>query len=233
MRDSINDWEIALKSASGRPAYTIKKALIEMRKDQYVIKQAYQKPIILTKITHNSNNYIKLEDKSFMDECGNVHIDGISLMDPKVVSAVLCNYSRLKQESQGHSEGDSLYLIQHFEEVCDKALEDFPLYMKIVECKIDGLQNTEIQNILYEQFGIKHSLEYISSLWRNKIPKLIAQTAKEDFITWGYNKKDLPMKKCSKCGQLKPAHNDFFSKNKTSKDSFYSICKKCRNKKRG
>jgi hypothetical protein len=30
-----------LKTSSGKEAYTIKKALIEMRKDQYVIKQAY------------------------------------------------------------------------------------------------------------------------------------------------------------------------------------------------
>nr|DAG20838.1 MAG TPA: meiotic chromosome segregation protein [Caudoviricetes sp.] len=41
------------------------------------------------------------------------------------------------------------------------------------------------------------------------------------------------MKKCSKCGQVKPANNLFFSKNKTSKDNWYSICKRCRNKKRG
>ena len=39
-------------------------------------------------------------------------------------------------------------------------------------------------------------------------------------------------KKCSRCGQMKPAHNRFFSKNSTSKDGWYSICKCCRNKKK-
>jgi hypothetical protein len=102
-----------------------------------------------------------------------------------------------------------------------------------MELKIDGEQNIDIQTALQVEFDIKHSLEYISSLWRNKIPKLIAQAAKEDFIIWQYKLNNLPMKKCSRCGQFKPAHNDFFSKNKTSKDGWYSMCKCCRNKKRG
>ena len=105
--------------------------------------------------------------------------------------------------------------------------------MRIVECKIDKMQNTEIQAILQKEFGIKHSLEYISSLWRNKIPKLIAQEAENEFIEFEFKKKGLPFKKCSKCGQSKPAHNNFFSINNTSKDKFYSICKACRNKKKG
>ena len=45
----------------------------------------------------------------------------------------------------------------------------------ILVYKIDGKPNLEIQNLLEEEFGIRHSIEYISSLWRNKIPKLIAQ----------------------------------------------------------
>ena len=32
-------------------------------------------------------------------------------------------------------------------------------------------------------------------------------------------------------GAIKLAHNKFFSKNSSSKDGFYSICKSCRNKK--
>ena len=68
-----------------------------------------------------------------------MHIDGISLMNQDVVSAVLCNYSKLKQDSFDRFNSDTYYLVQAFEQVCDKALADYPLYMKLVECKIDGL----------------------------------------------------------------------------------------------
>ena len=36
------------------------------------------------------------------------------------------------------------------------------------------------------EFGIKHSLEYISSLWRNKIPKIIASYAEDQLLDYYY-----------------------------------------------
>ena len=123
-------------------------------------------------------------------------------------------------------------MIYDFENICDKALEDYPLYMRIVEYKIDGMQNIDIQEALQLEFGIKHSLEYISSLWRKKIPALIASAAEDQYLDWYYlNVEKGKYKKCSRCGQVKLAHNKYFSKNKTSKDGFYSICKVCRNSK--
>lgn len=233
LRETINVWEGALKRAAGtKQAYMMKKALIEMRKDQYIIKQAYQKPIIPCKLTRSVRTHIPLDDQSYLNG-QEVVVKGISLMDANVVSAILCNYSKLKEDSYDQFEGDTWYLIQLFEEICDKALKDFPIYLRIVELKIDKKQNNEIQEILKNEFGKTYSVEYISSLWRNKIPKLIAEEALKDFLRWQYKQKGYPMKKCSKCGQLKPAHNQFFSKNKTSKDNLYSICKRCRNKKRG
>ena len=154
-------------------------------------------------------------------------------MSPEITSAILCNYSKLRQESYDRFDSDAWYMVRAFDEIAEKALAEFPLYERLVQLKVDGKQNSEIQIELEKEFGIKHSLEYISSLWRNKIPKLIAQKAKEDYLVWYYRKNNLALKKCSRCGQQKPAHNDFFSKNKTSKDGFYSICKCCRNKKRG
>ena len=83
------------------------------------------------------------------------------------------------------------------------------------------------------KYNRKHPVEYISSLWTNKIPKLIAEKAKEKYLIWHYTEKEVgKWKRCSKCKCIKLAHNKFFSKNSTSKDGFYSICKSCRNKKK-
>lgn len=236
LRDSINDWDKALKKSSGKKAFIIKKSLIEMRKDQYIIKQAYRKTIHFNKITKSSQVKPKLTEKAEIKKDKEtkqfeINYDGISLFDYKIVSAILCNYSKLKEDSYDDFTSDTWYLMHDFDRISDKILSKHPVYKRIVECKIDGKQNTYIQEMLYDEFKIKYSSEYISNLWRNKIPKLIAKQAEEEYLIWYWKKNNLPMKKCSKCGQLKPTHNNFFSKNKASKDSFYSICKECRNKK--
>ena len=232
LREAIDAWEAKLKVTEGKDAFTIKKALIEMRKDQYLIKNAYRKPIVPNNITR-SRSYIKLDDETCQfDKEGFPIPEGVSLLDPAVCSAILCNYSRLKQDSWDQFEGDTWYLIYDFDVISEKALKDYPLYERIVEYKIDGLQNIDIQAKIEEEFGIKHSLEYISSLWRNKIPKLIASTAEDEYLEWYYREVEKgKWKRCSRCGEVKLAHNKYFSKNKTSKDGFYSICKCCRNSK--
>ena len=231
LREAIKMWEQKLKTASGRDAFIIKTAIIELRKDQYIIKDAYRKPIIPKNITR-SRHFIPLESDFSFDDEGYVIPEGVSLCDPKVVSAILCNYSLMKQESWGEFEKDLWYLMQEFDEVADAALKDYPLYDRICEYKVDGLQNIDIQEKIQEEFGIKHSVEYISSLWRNKIPKLIASEADDRLLNWYFmNEMKGKYKKCSRCGEIKLAHNKYFSKNKTSKDGFYSICKCCRNSK--
>ena len=231
LREAIKMWEQKLKTASGRDAFIIKTAIIELRKDQYIIKDAYRKPIIPKNITR-SRHFIPLESDFSFDDEGYVIPEGVSLCDPKVVSAILCNYSLMKQESWGEFEKDLWYLMQEFDEVADAALKEYPLYDRICEYKVDGLQNIDIQEKIQEEFGIKHSVEYISSLWRNKIPKLIASEAEDRLLNWYFlNEMKGKYKKCSRCDEIKLAHNKYFSKNKTSRDGFYSICKNCRNSK--
>ena len=231
LREAIKMWEQKLKTASGRDAFIIKTAIIELRKDQYILKDAYRKPIIPKNITR-SKHFTPLESDFSFDDEGYVVPEGVSLCDPKVVSAILCNYSLMKQESWGEFEKDLWYLMQEFDEVADAALKEYPLYDRICEYKVDGLQNIDIQEKIQMEFGIKHSVEYISSLWRNKIPKLIASEAEDRLLNWYFlNEMKGKYKKCSRCGEIKLAHNKYFSKNKTSKDGFYSICKCCRNSK--
>jgi len=182
------------------------------------------------KLIH-SKHIIKLDGEvHFDDETGEITYSGFTFLNPKVCEAVLCNYSRLKEDSWGNFENDTWYMINDFEKICDKALEKYPLYMRIVEYKIDGMPNNDIQLLIQQEFGIKHSVEYISSLWRNKIPKLIASAAEDEWLEFHFtNEERGKFKRCSRCGRMKLAHNKYFSKNKTSKDGFYSICKECRN----
>jgi hypothetical protein len=87
--------------------------------------------------------------------------------------------------------------------------------------------------MIEKEFGYTHSLEYISSLWRNKIPKIIASCATDEWLTWYYTYQEYgKWKKCNRCGEIKLAHKRFFSTNTSSKDGFYSLCKCCRNKKK-
>lgn len=231
LREAIDAWEAKLKVTEGKEAFIIKKALIEMRKDQYIIKDAYRKPIIPKSIIH-SKYYIELEDKTYIADSGEIIPQGVSLIDPKVCSAILCNYSKLKGDSEDAVNSDLRCLLQDFDNIVTIALKKYPIYEKIIIYKIDGISNSEIVDKIQLKFGIKHTPEYISCLWRNKIPKLIANAAEDQWLNWYYlNEQKGMYKKCNRCGQIKLAHNKYFSKNKTSKDSFYSICKECRNKK--
>lgn len=231
LREAIDIWEAKMKRAEGKDAFTIKKSLIEMRKDQYIIKNAYKCPIIPNKLIR-SKAIVQLDETISFDAEGYAVPGGVSLLDPVIVSAVLCNYSFLRQEGHGVYDTDLWYFMESFDEIAEAALKDYPLYEKIVEMKIDKAQNTEIQETIEQEFGVKHSLEYISSLWRNKIPKIIASAAEDQYLDWHYLEEAKgKYKKCSRCGEIKLAHNKYFSKNKTSKDGFYSICKCCRNSK--
>ena len=233
LRDAIVEVEKAEKAAKGKRKFMLKKQLIEMRQDQYVIRNAYRKPIYCINAI-KSFSKLDLSEKITIDEKGEVHSTAlVSLFDPKHVSALLCHYSKLKEDAWSKFASDSYYLMEDLDNLVERTLKDkYPLYYDLLIYKIDGKQNVEIQALLNRDHGIKHSVEYISSLWRNKIPKLLAEQEQEDYLLWHYTMKEKgKWKRCSRCGEIKLAHNRFFSKNKTSKDGFYSICKECRNKK--
>ena len=234
LREAIAEVEKQEKAAKGKRKFLLKKQLIEMRQDQYVIRNVYRKPIYCMNAIKSFSS-LDLSENIQINDKGEVSSDClVSLFDPKHVSALLCHYSRIKEDAWSKFSSDSYYLMEDLDNLIEKTLkEDYPLYYDLLIYKIDGKQNTEIQNLLFTKHGVKHSIEYISSLWRNKIPKLLAEKEQEDYLVWYYTIKEKgKWKRCSRCGQIKLAHNRFFSKNKTSKDGFYSICKKCRNAKK-
>ena len=79
------------------------------------------------------------------------------------------------------------WILADFENLTDAALEEKePMLYDIVIMKIDGLQNQDIRKALQEKYGKTYSIEYISSLFNNKIPKLIADEAEKRELIWYY-----------------------------------------------
>ena len=78
-------------------------------------------------------------------------------------------------------------MMEDLDNLIERTLKDqYPLLYDLLIYKIDGKQNLEIQQLLYADHGVFHSIEYISSLWRNKIPKLLAAEAEKEYLIWYY-----------------------------------------------
>ena len=234
LHEQIQKVEKMAAAATGRRKKLLNEQLIEMRKDQYVIKSAYKKPIYSMNLIRSLPK-IDLSEKITIGEDKLPHSTGlVNFFNEAHVSAILCNYSKIKEDSYEKLHEDARWMLLDFEELADAALkEKYPILYDLMIYKIDGKSNVEIQELLYDNHGVKHTVEYISSLWRKKIPKLIVEEAQKQYLNWHYTFKEKGYwKRCSRCGQIKLGHPFYFSKNNTSKDKLYSICKECRNKKK-
>ncbi len=233
LREQIKKIEAKQKAAKGKQKFLLTKQLIEMRQDQYVLRSAYKPPVTLMKIT-KSLNQINLDEQITIDQNGDpVSNCLISFFNPYHICCLLCNYSKLKEDCWGHFDDDWWYLMEDFDNLTYRALKkDYPVLYDIMIYKIDGMQNKDIVKKIKQDHGITYSIEYLSVVWRKKIPKIIADKAKEEWILWHYTFEEKgKWKRCSRCHQVKLAHPYFFTKNKTAKDGWYSMCKCCRNKK--
>ena len=234
LREEIKKVEIRQRAARGKQKFLLTKQLIEMRQDQYVLKSAYKPPVAMMKVT-KSVNQIDLDEHIVIDENGDPVSDClVSLFDPHHVCCLLCNYSKLKEDCWGHFDSDWWYLMEDFDNLSERALkEDYPILYDIMIYKIDGLQNKDIAARIKQDYDVSYSVEYLSAVWRKKIPKIITDKAKEEWIVWHYTYEEKgKWKRCSRCHEIKLAHPYFFTRNKTAKDGWYSMCKCCRNKKK-
>ena len=221
LKEAIKIVEEAEKKATGKKRFKLKKWLIELHQEQYVVKDSYKPTMTTMGASVKNLTKVDLVENITINDKGEPESDCvITFFKPEHICALLCNYSALKQDCWGKFSWDFWYLMQDLDNLIEKTLRDnYPLYYKLLIYKIDGKSNAEIQFLLQQEFNLTYTVEYLSSLWRNKIPKLLSEKAKEDYLVWHYTYEEYgKWKKCSRCGEIKLAHNRFFSKNNTSKD---------------
>jgi hypothetical protein len=145
LREEIKKIEAQQRAARGKRKFLLTQQLKEMRKDQYILKSAYKPPVVSLNIT-KSLNQIDLTEHITINEDGDPVSNGlISFFDPHHVCCLLCNYSKLKEDSWGRFENDLYYLMEDFDKLIDKTLKNnYPILYDIMIYKIDGLQNKDI-----------------------------------------------------------------------------------------
>lgn len=229
----IERLQAQFKKATGQRKFSLKRQIIETWQQMYMLKASYtgaparsKTPTQIKSLAH-----MDLSENIYIDDNGFPQSDGIiSLYNPEHVSILLTYYNQLKQESAEDLRGDMHWLLIDLEELINRTLKDKPILRDLLDWKILGYTNDEIQLFMNSKYNIQHTNQYFSTLWRNRIPRLIVEEAQKRYLFWYYKHNHTgTWKRCGKCGQLKLAHPLFFSKN-NSKDSYYSICKECRNK---
>lgn len=202
--------------------YIIQAAIIDLAQSQYLIKNCYRKPLKFN--TFSSHAGVRKEWSKWIDFTNPLHIHSL-----------LKYYPKIKTDMWDRLEDDMRWVLIDLEDLIERYIKkQHPIYYNIIIMRLDGLNNTQIQDQLMIDFQETYSTEYISSLFNKKIPKLISEGAKQDEMNWYFTFVEKgKYKTCGRCGQVKLLDHTYFSLNKSSKDNFYSICKECRNKKKG
>lgn len=230
--DLIASLQQQFQHAEGKMRYSLKKQIIETWQQIYILKSSYRGVPARGK----TSNQVKSIAHADLSE--NITIDPdtllpvsdglISLLNPAHIGFLLCHYSQLKQECSEDLLSDMFTLLLDLENLVEKTLRDSPVLYALLIWKIDGLSNKEIQAKMRQTFNAVHSEQYFSSLWRKRIPKLLAEQAQKDYLIWYYTNKEYGnWKYCTGCGEYKLANPLFFARN-TSKDGYYSRCKDCK-----
>jgi hypothetical protein len=98
LKESIKIVEQMEKAATGKKRFKLKKWLIEMHQEQYVIKDSYNSTMNLSN-TVKSFTKARLNENVIINEQNEPESDCmINLFNPAHICALLCNYSALKED---------------------------------------------------------------------------------------------------------------------------------------
>lgn len=182
--------------------------------------------LFLEKFTKNDLEKI---DK-FLDEQKQKEANGKKYFDFREVMHLynfVLNYQNLLDSSKESGiDNNTEDFLQTFEFYVDMAdLKD--IHADILRCKMEQKSNNEIIEFVNKKYGKRYTVNYISTIFKQKILGEIA-TAAAEHLEIIKNLND-PSKfiRCTNCGRLLLKNSNNFTKKKRSKHGYSSRCKKC------
>lgn len=177
-----------------------------------------------------------VEKTSHDNDCLHEREVTFDLRDPNSWLQLLPYYNtiynaKLEAEERHDIESEAPALWNTIQYYFDRALMQAE-YRLIVEMKSENWRNEDINNELRRRNLKTFSVNYISTIYKKRIPKLLAQAVEAHYeLALALDQPD-EWKRCSKCGKLLHLDSNHFRRLGKSKDSFVGSCKQCDKKKR-
>lgn len=112
---------------SGKDLYILKKFIIALQKDQYIIKDLFRLPV-QSPMSFHGKTPIHLDGEIYLNSQNDIVTSGITLANPKIVYEVLNNYARLKEDRWDDFDSDTFYFMKDFDSISDAALKPYPIF---------------------------------------------------------------------------------------------------------
>lgn len=177
-----------------------------------------------------------VEKTSHDSDCLHEREVTFDLRDPNSWLQLLPYYNtiynaKLEAEERHDIESEAPALWNTIQYYFDRALMQAE-YRLIVEMKSENWRNEDINNELRRRSLKIFSVNYISTIYKKRIPKLLAQAVEAHYeLALALDQPD-EWKRCSKCGKLLHLDSNHFRRLGKSKDGFVGSCKQCDKKKR-
>lgn len=238
---------------SQKELYYLTHQLIALRKQQYILMDAYFPTIGMQK---NKLEYHTMAAQQQMQY--KVYPRGVMGKENEVLFTQPYLDDSTPAQSQAEPGENEMYfdfrkkehlyyLIQYYEEIKDliKDVPDSPLWnllwtldfyiekadlsdqqRLIVEDKKKQMMNRDIRQHLIDELGISHQENYISTIWSKSI-ELIVKAVELNYDEWLCKDYKKAWKKCNRCGKwlLRDPRN--FVRKAKSIDGLTNRCKKC------
>lgn len=190
---------------------------------------------------HSCQNEVGLQQRavkktSHNSDCLHERAVTFDLRDPNSWLQLLPYYNtiynaKLEAEERHDIESEAPALWNTIQYYFDRALMQAE-YRLIVEMKSENWRNEDINNELRRRNLKTFSVNYISTIYKKRIPKLLAQAVEAHYeLALALDQPD-EWKRCSKCGKLLHLDSNHFRRLGKSKDGFVGSCKQCDKKKR-